>query len=116
MSDFLDKSISHNLWKSRLRDAIQGGEIPDEDITGSDNLCDIGKWIYGKGIKYQSLPEFQNLKSNHTGFHKAAANIIRTLKTGDKTKAMKELESGEFANISAKVILALKKLSTKIPK
>jgi hypothetical protein len=56
MSDFLDTAImAHNQWKSRLHSAIDGGEIPDVQKVDADNQCDLGKWIYGNGRKFQNL-------------------------------------------------------------
>ena len=115
MSEFLNKAITaHSAWKGRLRKAIDGGEIPDAATVRADNQCDLGKWIEGDGKSHQNLPEFQELKSQHTQFHKAAADVVELIKTGDKAKAQADLDTGAFAGISTKVVNAITNLRHKI--
>ncbi|HAL56420.1 MAG TPA: hypothetical protein DCP63_08095 [Bacteroidetes bacterium] len=118
MVEFLDRAMSaHNLWKSRLRTAIEGGEIPDERKTGADDLCDLGKWLYGgESTEYHSLLEFADLKSKHAQFHMAAARVIGMIRKGKTTGALGELRSGEYAKASTSVILAIKALKNRLGK
>jgi hypothetical protein len=111
MSDFLDSAITaHNLWKARLRTAIDGGEIPDEKKVDVDNQCDLGKWIYGDGGKQNHSPEFQELKTKHTEFHHAAAGVIKLIKAGNKAGASEDLERGQFSKASSAVVSAIVKV------
>ncbi len=115
MSEFLNKAITaHSAWKSRLRSAIEGGEVPDPVVAGADNQCDLGKWIHGEGKSHQALSEFQELKSEHAYFHKTAAGIVEMIKKGDKAKAGADLDSGAFAKASVKVVASIKNLRTKL--
>jgi methyl-accepting chemotaxis protein len=115
MTEFLNKAImAHSAWKGRLRKAVDGGELPDATSVRADNQCDLGKWIYGDGKSHQSLPEFQELKSQHAHFHKAAADVVEMIKKGDKAKAHADLESGVFAGVSVKVVNAITNLRHKI--
>jgi len=110
MPDFLDSAITaHNLWKARLRTAIDGGDVPDEKKVDVDNLCDLGKWIYGDGTKQKQLPEYQELKTKHAEFHHAAARVVKLIKAGDKAAAGNELERGEFTKASSAVVAAIMK-------
>jgi methyl-accepting chemotaxis protein len=115
MSEFLNKAImAHSAWKGRLRKAIDGGEIPDAASVRADNQCDLGKWLNGDGKSHQNLPEYQELKSQHAQFHKAAADVVEMIKKGDKAKAQADLESGSFAGASTKVVNAISNLRHKI--
>lgn len=111
MSEFIDKAVTaHSLWRSKLRDAINTGVVPDENTVGVDNLCDLGKWIYGEGVKYSSLPEYAEVKSLHQKFHQTAGATIRLIKSGKKPEALKSLDAGDFSQASNAVVLALGKL------
>jgi methyl-accepting chemotaxis protein len=81
---------AHNAWKKRLREAINNPAEarrlrPDE--VCKDNLCGLGKWIYGDGRRFESDPEYQPLRHSHAEFHKCAADVIRLTQGGDKTGA-----------------------------
>jgi hypothetical protein len=111
MSEFLDKAITaHNSWKTRLKTAIEGGEIPDESKVAVDNMCDLGKWIHADGIKLSALPEYVDLKAKHARFHQAAAKVVKLIKSGNKPAASEELEGGEYRKVSSEVIAAIVKL------
>ena len=111
MSDFLDKAITaHNAWKSRLKTAINGGEVPEETKVAVDNLCDLGKWIHGDGSKLSKLPEYTDLKAKHARFHQAAAKVVKLIKSGNNAGASEELEGGEYRKVSSEVIAAIVKL------
>jgi hypothetical protein len=111
MSEFLDNAIqAHNSWRIKLRNAIDGGDIPDESRVVVDNLCDLGKWIYEEGMRYKTLAEFEELKTKHAYFHKMTSQIILLIKAGKKVKALEELDNGFHSKASYEVIQAIKKL------
>jgi hypothetical protein len=118
MSEFLDRAVTaHNLWKSRLRAAIEGGKVPDETEVQADNLCDLGKWIHSRdSAQYQATPEFINLKSKHAQFHAAASEVVRIIKRRDTAKALAELNTGTYAKASTAVVLSIKALKERIKK
>ncbi len=116
MIEFLNTAITaHARWKDELRQAIDHGELPDPLAVRADDRCDLGKWIHGEGTSYQTLHEYQNLKSAHAQFHDAAAHVVEMIMNGHKADAGIDLESGTFAAATVKVINAISRLRQKIP-
>ena len=75
---------AHVAWKSKLAAylAKPDGSINVTD-TISDKKCELGRWIYGEGSQFASLPEFAQLKKDHAQFHIAAAGIVRRADHGE---------------------------------
>jgi len=115
MYEFLSTAITaHARWKHQLNSAIEQGELPDLITVQADDRCELGKWIHSEGKYLQSLYEYQNLKSLHAHFHQVAASVVEMIAKGDKEDAKTQLESGEFAAATVKVINAISKLRQKI--
>ena len=103
----LDEAIAaHISWKVKLREFISGkGEKLHSESVCKDNLCDLGKWIYGKGMDYMATPAYQNLKKEHAHFHRCAAEIVRTVESGDPKTAETMLTTGSnFAKSSTAIV------------
>jgi hypothetical protein len=61
---------SHQIWKEKLRRAVQAREPIDTSAIERDDCCDLGKWLYAEGQKlYWGRPEFQSLLLHHREFH-----------------------------------------------
>ena len=106
--DFEDAIAAHVRWKTRLRMFTSGaGEKLESAVVSKDNMCDLGKWIYGAGSKYSSLPSYQRLKVEHGNFHKEAASVVRKVEAGDKDGAKAMLEAGAFSSASNKTVTAI---------
>jgi methyl-accepting chemotaxis protein len=111
-----DKAIAaHSQWKSKLSTYLRK---PDKSLqpneVSADNKCDLGKWIVADGAKLASDPEFSKLKSEHTRFHKAAADIIRRANAGEKVAEDTALGAkSEFVSASSAVVQALMHIKTK---
>jgi Chemoreceptor zinc-binding domain len=111
-----DKAIaSHSQWKGKLATYLRK---PDHSLQPNDilpdNKCDLGKWIIADGAKMASEPEFSKLKSEHTRFHKAAADIVRRANAGEKVAEETALgTSSEFTNASSAVVQGLMHMKTK---
>jgi methyl-accepting chemotaxis protein len=111
MYEFFDNVIqAHNSWKDKLKNAIEGGEIPDETKVSADNNCDFGKWLYSDALRFKEYPEYQILIDRHAEFHKNAGAIIRAIIQGRKDEALSKLESDEYMKLSDNIISALKAL------
>jgi hypothetical protein len=108
----LDKAIEgHEIWKIRLKSAIDSGkiEIPIE-IMCTDNQCEFGKWLYGKGIssKDKSSAHYKSVKLLHSAFHRAAAQVANLALSGKRDEAEKMIaHDGEYTKISSKLIQAM---------
>ncbi len=104
---------AHVQWKMKLRICTTDhGKCPDPAVTEKDNVCALGKWIYGEGQRFAADDEFQQLRQHHASFHRCAARIVRTAQQGKKGEA-ENLLAGEYAQISAKVISILNHMKSR---
>lgn len=75
---------AHAAWKAKLSNYLAN---PDRSLNardiGSDNKCELGRWIYGEGSRHANLPEFATLKQEHAHFHTAAACIVARVDRGE---------------------------------
>lgn len=102
--DFDGAIAAHAKWKDRLLDYVAGDEEPlDPVMVGRDDQCALGCWIHGDGRALRGNAQFGELKDEHAGFHRCAANVIRTQLAGDTDGALAQI-SGEFSNRSSRVI------------
>ena len=114
-SHFDDAIAAHIKWKIRLNKYIDGTstEKLDADSVCKDNLCVLGKWIYGDGKRHQELPNYTDLVKKHAHFHRCAGGIVRKVESHDKVGALSVLK-GEFAVISKDTVTALMNLKRTI--
>ena len=108
--DFDGAISAHGKWKQRLLDFIGGqGEDLDPAIVGRDDQCALGCWIHGDGRALRGNAQYSDLKLEHAGFHRCAADVIRTHMTGNSNGARDQI-AGEFTNRSRRVIGLLEKM------
>ena len=109
--NFDDAIAAHIKWKVRLSQFIDG--VSTEQLNSAtickDNLCDLGKWIYGDGAKYKAAPHYQDLVKKHAHFHICAADVVKKVEGGDRTGAKTAL-SGTFAAASKETVTAIMEL------
>lgn len=106
--NFDEAVAAHIKWKVRLSQFIDGTsteQLKSESIC-KDNLCDLGKWIYGDGTKYKALPHYKDLVTKHANFHRCAGDIVKKVETGDRPGAKVAL-SGAFAAASKETVAAI---------
>ncbi len=102
--DFDAAIQAHGKWKQRLLDYVAGGdEKLDPAIVGRDDQCALGCWIHGDGRSLRGNTQYGDLKIEHAGFHRCAADVIRTHIAGN-TEGAREQIDGEFTNRSKRVI------------
>ena len=102
--DFDGAIAAHGKWKQRLIDYVNcGGEQLDPVVVGRDDQCALGCWIHGDGRALRGNAKYTELKGEHAGFHRCAADVIRTQLAGNSEGALAQI-SGEFSNRSARVI------------
>jgi hypothetical protein len=112
--DFREALKAHTMWKVRLSDYFT---LADNSLDAAeveiDNRCVLGKWIYGEGIAYSHIPEYEMLKNYHKDFHKIAANLIRRVNNGEVLDKKEVLGlNSEYDTVSMNVsqyILALQR-------
>ena len=106
--NFDDAISAHIKWKVRLSQFIDGTsqEKLQSATICKDNLCDLGKWIYGEGAVYKALPKYQDLIKKHANFHVCAADVVKKVENNDKVGAKAAL-GGAFAAASKETVTAI---------
>jgi methyl-accepting chemotaxis protein len=116
--DFDQAITAHVGWKTKLSHylARPDGSLKAADVAGDHN-CDLGKWIYGEGAKFSSLPEFSKLKQEHAHFHQSAAAVIAKADRGEQVSDEVALGGkSQFALSSNAVVTALMDMKHKAGK
>lgn len=113
--DFDEAIKAHSSWKLKLSSYLRK---PDGSLKVSevqvDNKCQLGQWIYGEGMKYSSLPEYQTLKNEHTKFHKAAANVVMKADSGQNVSEETAIGgTSDFSVASSTVVSAIMSMKRK---
>ncbi len=86
--DFSAARTKHKLWKTRLRAFLDGESNMNESEAVSHHDCDLGRWLYGKGLEhYGHLPEMQQLEKTHAEMHALIKQVIQSKNSGDSQKA-----------------------------
>ncbi len=114
--DFEVSIKAHKDWKVKLKNYLKkpDGSLKSAEVC-LDNKCQLGQWIYGGGVRWDSLTEYATLKSEHAKFHKCAADII--IKADSKQKMNEEEmlgDNSDFGKISTNVIDAILKIKSKV--
>lgn len=113
--NFDDAVAAHIKWKIRLSQFIDGTgtEKLDSAVIAKDNMCDLGKWIYGEGAKYKAAAGYKTLQALHANFHKCAAEVVKKVEANDKSSA-KAMLSGAFASASKETVGAIMQLKKEV--
>jgi methyl-accepting chemotaxis protein len=79
--------LMHRNWLIQLR-AFLDNRKDNLKATSEDHLkCDLGKWIYGDGKRFQSNTVYTELENEHKKFHVLAGEIIAAKSQGNVKKA-----------------------------
>lgn len=111
--DFEAAISAHIGWKMKLNSYLANpdGSL-DPEKTEQDNLCALGKWIYGVGSGLQHLPEYETLRTEHARFHQCAAKVIRCAQTSKVGAEDLMRHDGEFMTISEKTVELIRRLQS----
>ncbi len=108
--DFDAAAEAHRRWKTRLRNALNGGELPEPETVCRDDQCELGRWLHGVGRqRWGNRPGFSELLDDHKAFHQAAGDIARLIQSRSTGEAARRLDDpqGEFSKRSRAVISEL---------
>lgn len=115
MNIFNQAIESHAEWKMRLKRHIDLGRVVNLQEAANCHACDLGQWIYGEGLRFNSLPSFESLCASHELFHRAAAEVVVHSNAGDKDKALSLLRpNGVFSEKSNNLVQALMSCSREL--
>jgi methyl-accepting chemotaxis protein len=105
---------AHAKWKGKLAAYIAKPDRSlNADDTAQDDRCDLGKWLHGKGRRFEHLPEFAQLVRDHGHFHAAAGEIIRRADAGRISGQEVALGGkSEYATVSTAVVASLMKIKS----
>ncbi len=111
--DFHRAGISHLLWKRKIRSMMDGKEEFSSSEAISPRHCELGRWLYGYGIRnFSDLSEIIELEKLHVEMHNSAQRIIEYIRKGTDDAA--EREYANLDETSKKIIILLTTLSVKI--
>jgi hypothetical protein len=118
--NFFTATKAHQDWKKRLLQCVCEGcrDNLDPERIAKDNLCALGMWLYACKAQNPALSEdaaalFERLMQDHAQFHLAAAEVARMSLAGQREEALAQLQGGEYARISNRVIGTLGELYLK---
>ena len=103
---------AHLNWISRLKSVLDGTstEKLDVSVVCQDNVCVLGKWIYGPAKKMHAhQSEWDELRIAHSNFHLCAGEVLKAHQQGN-AEAAATLLKGPLAFASKKNKDALVKL------
>lgn len=118
--NFFTATKAHQAWKQRLY-ACVCGESPEPlnpEVIAVDNRCDLGKWLYQvrdsqPRLRADTASLFTRLLDDHAAFHVTAATVVRKAQSDQQDDALRQLQGGDYAKISNRVIGALGELYLK---
>lgn len=112
---FGDGINAHIKWKTRLVDYIKGNSQEQLEVArvSCDDLCDLGKWLYGPAKSYANLTEYADLKKSHAAFHRSVGVIVQCVHDHHLDEATSKL-GGEFFQLSNQTIRAIKLLEGRV--
>ena len=115
--DIASATKAHNDWKLRLLNHARGtaGEKLDLQALQKDNVCMLGRWLYGEGQKHKADARFQKMMEIHAAFHACASSIGELVTRGQAAAAEAQLNSvgSDFNRLSFKLLAFLKDLEVR---
>jgi hypothetical protein len=85
---------AHLTWIGDVWDRVERGEALDPERIGRDDLCEVGRWLHGEGIRHAGKPEYESFRRRHAQFHACVGRTVRRARSGKRLAALKELETG----------------------
>ncbi|MGR8979003.1 MAG: CBS domain-containing protein [Gammaproteobacteria bacterium] len=108
MNIFNEAIEKHAQWKMVLKNHIDEGISPQMKEIADYHYCDLGRWIYGEGLRYNRLPSFETMCIAHEQFHRAAAEVVHYSNVNNKAKARALMSpDGAFTQSSSRLTKAL---------
>lgn len=118
--NFFTATKAHQDWKKRLLQCVcdNCNESLDPERIAKDNLCALGMWLYERKAQNLVLSAdthalFTRLLEDHAQFHLAAAQVAKMALEGQSKDALAQLQGGDYARISNRVIATLGELYLK---
>lgn len=87
---------THHLLKKKLLDEMGGTSQEPLDVAtlSQDDVCAIGKWLYGEGkTLYGHLPEYEAARKVHAELHVCAGEVLTQHQIGNQDQALMLLKT-----------------------
>ncbi len=87
---------THHALKEKLLKEMDGTNRKNLNVTelSQDNLCAIGKWLYGEGKDlYGHLPEYEAARKVHAELHLCAGEVLTQHRIGNEEGAQALLKT-----------------------
>lgn len=115
MNIFNEAIEAHVQWKMTLMRTVEAGVLHNMKQVADCRACDLGRWIYGEGYRYNGLPSFEAMCTSHEQFHRAAAEVAGYNNSGETAKARALLKPDSlFHQLSAKLVRAIMECSKEL--
>lgn len=105
---------AHMNWLHRIEMKLNGlsNEALDLVKIAGDHDCTLGHWIHGEAKRrFGDLPEYQELRSVHAGFHLMVGEALNNIEHGNGVHVRDSLKA--IRHKSGEVQLALIRLYSK---
>jgi hypothetical protein len=100
---------------TQLREYIYGAGRMDGEAVARDDDCEIGRWLYGDGLKYRELSEYEHARDLHAAFHRRAAKVVTMVDRGRRLEAAADLApGGELRRLSGSLVRAFNQLNKRL--
>jgi hypothetical protein len=102
----------HQEWKEKLLFAVNAKQPIDADKISRDDCCNLGKWLYADGQRYNGhKPAFQDLVLHHREFHMLTGAVAEIVNEGQYELAKTYLRAdAQLARSSYEVDEAIRRL------
>jgi len=110
-----DAITAHVNWKLRIH-ALLSGKLSEKLDPGSitrDNVCELGKWLYGEGKGQMSGEAHSELTAAHAAFHKEAARIVSEVYGGHKIGLEVIEMNSPFGKLTTRIVGILSRMDKK---
>lgn len=95
---------THHMLKKKLLDEMDGTSAEPLDVVtiSQDDVCAIGKWLYGEGkTLYGHLPEYETARHVHAELHLCAGEVLAQHQIGNQDHAFALLKT-KYRSTSSK--------------
>jgi hypothetical protein len=102
--------VDHQRWADRLhRYGLGDRSHPlDADFVCQTDHCALGHWLRAHtNWAAAHATDLQQLTDEHAAFHLKAAVVITLVQTGAVESALQSVQYGDFARVSARLMLHL---------
>jgi methyl-accepting chemotaxis protein len=89
--EILQIKQQHLAWFQRVLEGIQSPETLAKTDVSKATECFFGKWFYGDGKRFESLPVYREIEKVHNEVHSIAHSMVEHIKAGDVEKAKSQM-------------------------